>query len=466
MERYQGWDAFELEIGGATTCNVTKKEEDLFEGTVEYATTSNIELVKNARVRGIFSSCTDFRLKDGYDYLKLRMETGAATAIQYASDTTTYQTTGASVTNALEAVDGSDQEYYLYKADGTGTSSIAFDESLPKMATLTVVAKNGNKAEFAVLWDQGAGTAEDPFRIYSIEDLDKVGSGSYGWDMNKAYKLMKALDFEDNASYDDPTDVSTLNYIEGAGWEPIGKNWLSNFTGTFDGNGATITHLYINRPETGCVGFFGYTGSVASITDLRLEEATVTGGNSYTGGLCGLNNGTIENSYSSGSIIGGTLVGGFCGDNAGTIRNSYSSGSVTSDNINIGGFCGRNFEGTIENSYSSGSVIGMSQVGGFCGYNVEGTIENSYSSGSVTGQWYTGGFCGAINGGETENCFWNKNTSGQSSSAGGTGKTTSEMKMKSTFTAWDFDTTPVWTIDSGNSYPYLVDNEEIPHPGS
>jgi len=40
------------------------------------------------------------------------------------------------------------------------------------------------------------------------------------------------------------------------------------------------------------------------------------------------------------------------------------------------------------------------------------------------------------------------------------------MKMKSTFTAWDFDTTPVWTIDSGNSYPYLVDNEEIPHPGS
>jgi len=79
----------------------------------------------------------------------------------------------------------------------------------------------------------------------------------------------------------------------------------------------------------------------------------------------------------------------------------------------------------------------------------------------------SGGFCGYTSDDEKiTDCFWDTETSGKSSSDGGTGKTTSEMKTKSTFTAWDFDTTPVWTIEPGNSYPYLVDNEENPHPGS
>jgi hypothetical protein len=52
--------------------------------------------------------------------------------------------------------------------------------------------------------------------------------------------------------------------------------------------------------------------------------------------------------------------------------------------------------------------------------------------------------------------FWDIETTGQSTSAGGTGKTTTQMKTKSTFTStgWDF-TTPVWIIDEGNDYPRL-----------
>ena len=63
-------------------------------------------------------------------------------------------------------------------------------------------------------------------------------------------------------------------------------------------------------------------------------------------------------------------------------------------------------------------------------------LENSYSSGGVTVAdpgFYMGGFCGEIDGEEIKDCFWDKNTSGKSSSYGGTDKTTSEMKTKSTF---------------------------------
>ena len=60
--------------------------------------------------------------------------------------------------------------------------------------------------------------------------------------------------------------------------------------------------------------------------------------------------------------------------------------------------------------------------------------------------------------------FWDVNTSGQTSSSGGTGKTTAEMKMKVTFTdsGWDFvgetinGPNDVWTIDEDVNYPELV----------
>ena len=66
------------------------------------------------------------------------------------------------------------------------------------------------------------------------------------------------------------------------------------------------------------------------------------------GGICGNNNGTIENCSFSGSISGSN-VGGVCGKNSGTITNCCSSGSI-SGSSNVGGVCGEN-SGTITNCY-------------------------------------------------------------------------------------------------------------------
>ncbi|RKY24828.1 MAG: hypothetical protein DRP62_02860 [Planctomycetota bacterium] len=68
------------------------------------------------------------------------------------------------------------------------------------------------------------------------------------------------------------------------------------------------------------------------------------------------------------------------------------------------------------------------------------------------------------NGGSVISSFWDTDTSGQTTSDGGTGKTTAEMKILSTFTSagWDFTnetangTNDVWAIKKTVDYPKLV----------
>ena len=81
----------------------------------------------------------------------------------------------------------------------------------------------------------------------------------------------------------------TSGWNGGAGFEPIG-NWSSKFTGTFDGKGYKITHLYINRSSINDVGLFGCTGSGSEIKDVGLEEVDASG-DSEVGGLVGDNYG-------------------------------------------------------------------------------------------------------------------------------------------------------------------------------
>lgn len=85
----------------------------------------------------------------------------------------------------------------------------------------------------------------------------------------------------------------------------------------------------------------------------------------------------------------------------------------------------------ITNCYSIGKVIGTTNVGGLLGfskvqYNGTTTFTNSY---------------------------WDTITSNQSSSAAGTGNTTTQMKAQSSFVSWDF--TNIWRFITGE-YPKLT----------
>jgi hypothetical protein len=75
--------------------------------------------------------------------------------------------------------------------------------------------------------------------------------------------------------------------------------------------------------------------------------------------------------------------------------------------------------------------------------------------GRVTGTTDVGGLVG-INVGQVTGSFWDTQTSGLSTSAGGTGKTTAEMQMISTFTSAGWDFWNIWDICEGTNYPRLV----------
>lgn len=152
-----------------------------------------------------------------------------------------------------------------------------------------------------------------------------------------------------------------------------------------------------------------------------------------------------------------------------TVTKCYSTSAVSGDS-DVGGLVGHNYNGSITTSYSTGTVSGDESVGGLVGCN--GTpgsshdgsiITASYSTGTVTGNKSVGGLVGDHYYGRATASFWDMETSGQITSAGGTGRTTAEMQMASTFldAGWDFvgetpnGTEDIWWIFEGQNYPRL-----------
>ena len=320
----------------------------------------------------------------------------------------------------------------------------------------------------------GIGTSHSPFNITHIEHL---------WNMrfnNSAYySLLNNLDFESDSSYLWGSHMT--ENITGNGWNPLFQDntGLSHepglpFNGSFDGNNYTINHLYINRSSpTGIsgnyIGFISRVESCREIKNIGIINANVTGSQNV-GILVGWisEKGYINNSYVTGKVRGNktdsTIVGGFTGGTGGNeiyINRSYSRANVTGRGYNTGGFIGFHYNyAEINNSYATGDVRSNSghnnDAGGFAGTSSGGIFKNCYSTGNVTGhdpQGFLGddwGF-GTI----TTNCFWDTESSGVATSEGGTGKTTSEMKLFDTFNSSN------WDIDSGHTdlndgYPYLA----------
>ena len=163
-------------------------------------------------------------------------------------------------------------------------------------------------------------------------------------------------------------------------WTPIGTDDNNSYTGTFDGNGHTITGLTVNQEGTKYVGLIGFIGSDGTVKNVKLENVNITG-SFYVGGVVGYNfGGTVIACTSSGSVSGSTYVGGVVGDNYGTVTACTASGSVKGSS-NVGGVVGYNSRGSVTACTSSGSVEGSVDVGGVVGDNY-GTVTACYWSGS------------------------------------------------------------------------------------
>ncbi|MEP0007522.1 MAG: T9SS type A sorting domain-containing protein [Balneola sp.] len=260
----------------------------------------------------------------------------------------------------------------------------------------------------------GEGTQENPYHISSADELNNV-------------RYLITAHFIQTKDI----DLDTTGFNTGSGWEPIGTNTSGKeFSGTFNGNGFTISNLFIDRSSTNFNGLFGATKN-AVLKNIALENVNITG-DEYTGALVGINYSEIRNSYSTGSVSGYNHTGGLAGavetwdGSTGLVTNSYSHATVSGSNYGASSLVGRLISGTIEYSFGTGSVTASSGSGGLIGEKNSGTVTSSY---------------------------WDTQTTGQASSAGGTGLNTAQMQQSSNFAGFDFN--DKWSSIDGKEYPYL-----------
>ena len=210
-------------------------------------------------------------------------------------------------------------------------------------------------------------------------------------------------------------------------WTPIGDGRNSYYAGIFNGNGYTISGLYLNNNEVSYVGLFGEVVRSGKVTNVGIIENYING-NDYIGGVVGYNDyGTIENCYNMGSICCNNdysaKVGGVVGYNYyGTLNNCYNTGNVSGTDYGVGGVVGYNIYGTVGNCYNTGTVSstysGVGGVAGVTDYNC--IVLNSYNTGNISGTKYIGGVVGRlINGSTVQNCYNTGNVSGTDVCVGG-----------------------------------------------
>ena len=323
----------------------------------------------------------------------------------------------------------------------------------------------------------GTGDPCTPYLIYTAQEL--IIAGYYTCEYDKQYELMADINM----------NLAEPNVFIAAVIAPSGG---PQFAGVFDGANHVISNLTIDTQggNNSYLGLFGETDTSAGITNLRLENAIITGGtdsdylgalvgktsgsiincasnarvagSSYLGSLVGYNVGTVSNCYSTGSVAGDYALGGLVGhnDNSGTISNCCSIGRATGGNA-VGGLAGYSY-GNISNCYSTGSVLGYNYIGGLVGSNNTGSVSNCYTGSEVTGGYEVGGLVGRCDNGSYVASFWDSDVNSTLTGIGDEpdpaevmAQTTAQMNTQSTYTDHSWDFVDTWQMAAGGGYPRL-----------
>ena len=298
------------------------------------------------------------------------------------------------------------------------------------------------------------------------------------------------------ASYADDEATPITSAEEFAAMDAAGSYVLANditvtepyatqFTGTFDGDGHTVTlaiesaaantglfkqlsgaHVSNVNTEGSVSSSANYVAAIAgeatggAIIENCMNSASVTGTKGNAGGIVGraYNGVTITNCYNGGAIEGSAnRVGGISGYNSGgevTIDGCVNTGSVTGTNNQIGGITGNVSGGTttISNSYNAGTVTGTGQysnmAGGIIGQTAKSgptdNLVNCYNVGTVSFSESTNTNLGALignksNNGTVTNCYFLEGSAavavGGATVEGAASKTAEEMQADAFVTA-------------------------------
>ena len=258
----------------------------------------------------------------------------------------------------------------------------------------------------------GSGTESDPYRIETAEQLAFLSKDVKDGNQYRGKYLQLTADIVLN----DP-DAAIPNE-----WTPIGDP-SHLFMGYFDGNGKTVSGIYIKKKMNASIESYGLFGNIkrGKISNVTLDRvyinittaSTSTTTSLYVGALCGyMDNSEIKNVKSTAEIIvtrdQTTYVGGLVGRSEEVSKISFveTNGSVlvnttkvNQSNSTVGGIVGRlsgltKLNGAINRS----TVTGGGDVGGLAGIvgggEMPAYIENAINTADVKGDFHVGGLIG------------------------------------------------------------------------
>ena len=260
----------------------------------------------------------------------------------------------------------------------------------------------------------GSGTVEDPYQVATAKQLDNIRNH-----LDKHF--VQTADI----------NLGVAPWNTGEGWVPIADYKIQvrydEFKGSYNGDIYKITGLTINSPEKPYRSLFGYNSYKGKLNNVKILNANING-KSSCGTLVGKNEGTINNCYATGYIIGTyARTGGLVGSNSGTIDSSYATTTVDGDSYK-GGLVGDN-KGTILNCYATGSILSWGKAGGLVGENT-GTIDNCYAAGLCEGsesEFGKGGLVGNQVSGKITRSYYDEDTTLRFDTGKGQGKTSGEI---------------------------------------
>ena len=368
---------------------------------------------------------------------------------------------------ALSTADGNPAVIapYYDKGGDTYTALVAPQSVAMGTAFITCAFTNGKvfvyKMQKAAEWKAGEeytytvslAAAEDPG--YTVSEDGKTynvtsADGLLAW--NEAVQKDMTL----NCTLADNIDLT------GKDWTPIGTSFGNSYTGTFDGNGKTITGLTVTGSDryTGLFGFIKGTVKNVVLTEINITSGT------FVGGVAGWSfGGNIENCSVSGSVSGSD-VGGVVGYQQGGSITGCSSSATVKGTQRAGGVAGATNSGaTLTACYATGDVTVENDgpnnacAGGVVGSNAYSTVIACYAAGNVSGTGsgtiHVGGVVGE-NYATVTACYWSglpDNDNGGATKVDGTTVTwqnaVDAMNAALSGKGWQYE------LKDGNSLPAL-----------
>src|SRR5574344_2170001 len=196
-------------------------------------------------------------------------------------------------------------------------------------------------------------------------------------------------------------NLSSICSAAAGNWTPIAST-TTPYTGIFDGNGKTISGLYISINKYWQALFCLNSGTIKNLT----VDAAMIHGSRLCAAIASINWGMISGCTSKGSIIGTKgLTGGITGSNASNIDHCTNEATISGIS-NVGGIAGENEKGSISYCFNRGEISGSGNgIGGIVGYSrASSDISNSVNLASVTGYGPVGGIVG-YHVGSVKNCY-------------------------------------------------------------